>query len=66
MNRIPVDSSNIVSIGYESGLLEVEFKNGTYQYPGVSEELAGAFMASDSKGKFFSQFIRPGFQGEKV
>jgi len=66
MNRIPVDSSNIISIGYEPGLLEVEFKNGVYQYPGVPEELGGALMAADSKGKFFARFILPVYTGEKL
>jgi hypothetical protein len=67
MDHIPVESSNIASIGYEPEVLEVTFKSGdTFRYPGVPEELAGAFMNSDSKGQFFARFIRPMYQGERA
>ena len=36
MYRIPVSSSNLASVGYEGGILEIEFKSGSvYQYSGV-------------------------------
>ena len=42
MNRQPVESSNVESVGWENGTLEVEFKNlkginPVYQYSPVSE-----------------------------
>lgn len=42
MNRQPVESSNIESVGWENETLEVEFKNkksvnSVYQYKPVSE-----------------------------
>lgn len=61
MERIPVTSSNILSIGYdeESQCLEVEFLNmSVYQYLGVPPEVHESFVASSSKGSFFHQTIK--------
>jgi hypothetical protein len=39
MERVPVSSSNLISVGYEpsSEILEVEFKGGVYQYYNVPQ-----------------------------
>lgn len=59
MYRIPVDSSNIKSVGFDSNTLEVEFHSGgIYQYYGVPTDVYHYFMNAPSKGKFFHQFIR--------
>lgn len=61
MERVPVSSSNILSIGYDqdSQTLEVEFTNmSVYQYHGVSPEVHEAFMAAESKGAFLHQTIK--------
>ncbi len=61
MTRTSVESSNIKSIGYEAKTrtLEVEFNTGkVYQYFNVFSDEYDALMASDSKGKYFGQFIR--------
>lgn len=61
MNREAVSSSNIMSIGYDSGseTLEIEFKDGSvYQYYNVSEHLYEQFKASSSKGQFFHVYIK--------
>jgi hypothetical protein len=53
MDRTPVTSSNVCSIGYDidSQTLEVEFNNGAvYQYSGVPEYEYTGLMDSDSKG----------------
>ena len=61
-----VESSNIAAIGYKDGVLSVEFKSGaTYDYHGVSPDLHAQFMSADSHGRFFSQHIRPKFDGKK-
>lgn len=60
MERVPVTSSNIASIGFDpdTQTLEVEFTNGdVYQYMGVPADVHEAFMASDSKGKFRHAYI---------
>jgi KTSC domain len=60
MDRIPVASSNIVSIGYDpdSSILEVEFRNAIYQYFGVPASVFHGLMNAASKGSFFDQYVR--------
>ena len=62
MERIPVSSTNIASVGYDknSNLLEIEFlKNGrVYRYEGVPEYVYNDFMGSSSLGKYFNQYIK--------
>ena len=61
MERVPVSSSNIASIGFDPGsqTLEVEFLSGTiYQYFGVPDYVYDSFLNSGSKGSFFNHEIR--------
>ena len=58
MYRIPVSSSNLVSVGYESGTLEVEFKDSIYQYHNVPESLYRGLMSASSKGSYLDQYIK--------
>ena len=61
MDRIPVDSSNITSIGYdeETTILEIEFKSGSiYAYYDVPFSLYVQLMNAPSKGKFFNTHIK--------
>jgi hypothetical protein len=62
MKRIPVTSSMITSIGYENGILEVEFiTNGSiYQYFGVPESVYNSLMAASSHGQYFDANIKKG------
>jgi len=68
MNRIHVESSNIVSMGYDPDeqILEVEFKNGVYQYIGVKPDVHQAMIEADSKGKYFTSVIKPNYLYHKV
>ena len=61
MKRIPVDSSNISSIGYDenSNTLEVEFNNGTvYQYFDVPISVYNGIIEASSKGQYLAQHIK--------
>lgn len=61
MNRTPVRSSNIRSVGYDPNTrtLEVEFNNdGVYQYSGVPETIYQGFMRAASKGSYFHDHIK--------
>ncbi len=61
MDRKPIKSSNIRSVGWKENVLEVEFTNGTiYQYDGVTENLYNYMMESESVGKFFAARIKGG------
>lgn len=60
---VPVDSSQVAAVGYDAGTktLAVQFKHGArafYHYPNVEPETHAAFMASESKGIFFSEHIK--------
>lgn len=55
MNRRPVSSSRISSVGWENDTLEVEFKNGKiYQYFNVSQSEYQNFLNSASLGSALS------------
>lgn len=61
MERTPVSSSNISSIGYDvdSQILEIEFHGGSvYSYSGVPLGEYEGIMNADSKGKYFHANIR--------
>ena len=61
MEREPVDSSTMKSVGYEdrSRILEVEFQSeAAYQYLGVSAKIHQELMAAESKGQYFNREIR--------
>jgi len=61
LERIPVDSSNIGSVGYDEDeeMLEVEFLNGTiYEYEGVPREVYEELMRASSHGSYFYWSIR--------
>jgi hypothetical protein len=69
MERDPVSSSNLVSIGYDPGseILEVEFKAGTvYQYLNVPSFMHERLMSADSIGKYFNIEIKNAYPCEKV
>lgn len=67
MERIPVSSSNLASVGYQDGILEIAFKSGSvYQYTGVPESVYDALMSAPSHGKFFAAFIRNNYPYRQV
>lgn len=69
MNRTPVTSSNIKSIGHDpaTNTLEVEFNTGgIYQYGGVSAEKHQALVGAESIGKHFGQHIKSAYPVTKV
>lgn len=69
MNRIPVNSSNIRSIGYDNqtAILEVEFTSSdVYQYFSVPEYLYQKFLQAPSHGEFLNEHIRYNYRYQKV
>ena len=59
MIRRQVVSSNVESIGYENGILEVEFVGGSiYHYFGVTEGLFYEFLNAPSKGQFVNYVLK--------
>lgn len=59
MEMIPVQSSNIASIGYESGTMHIRFHSGgLYTYSDVPEFLYMELMSAASKGRYFHAHIK--------
>lgn len=69
MNRQPVTSSNIASIGYDadSQTLEIEFLNGgVYQYFDVPQHVHEELMNADSHGQYLAQNIKGVYRYSKI
>lgn len=69
MHRIPVTSSNILSIGYDPqpAILEVEFTSGdVYQYFNVPEHLYSELINASSCGQFLNEYIKYSYRYQKV
>lgn len=69
MNRQPVTSSNIASIGYDadSQTLEIEFLNGgVYQYFDVPQHVHQELMNASSHGQYLAQNIKGIYRFSKV
>lgn len=69
MNRQPVTSSNIASIGYDanSQTLEIEFLNGgVYQYFDVPQHVHEELMNASSHGQYLAQNIKGIYRYTKV
>ena len=67
MDRTPVSSKNIASIGYEDGILEIEFNSGgIYQYDGVPKEVYSSLIDAKSIGSYFHHNIRDRYPTTKV
>jgi hypothetical protein len=70
MNRIPVSSSNLASVGYDPATqtLEIEFLHGAiYQYSGVPSSVYEGLMAADSHGTYFDRYVKKaGYRYQKI
>jgi hypothetical protein len=67
MNRIKVSSSNVNSVGYSEGVLEVEFKNKSiYLYKNVPEFLFAQLLRARSKGRFLKEYIEKRYNYRKI
>lgn len=73
MQRKPITSSNICSVGYDphTDMLEIEFASGSlYRYSGVPADVYHAMLDVEregaSVGTFFARFIKPRFACKRV
>lgn len=69
MEREPVSSSNLASVGYnpDSETLEVEFKNGNiYEYYNVPLFMHERLMQAGSVGTFFNAEIKDNYAWSKI
>ena len=68
MDRNAIASSNLESVGYDNGTLEVEFNHGgIYQYYDVPEHIYHGLFDAPSAGQFFDVNVKKaGYRYEKV
>jgi hypothetical protein len=69
MDWTRVASTHIAQVAYEEGTqrLGVRFADGSeYEYHNVPVEVVEAFMSSPSKGHFFKDRIKGGFEFERM
>ena len=69
LRRVAVNSEAIRSIGYhhKTRTLEVQFRSGdTYRYSKVPKPIYDAFVAAESKGRFFQEQVRGRYDYWKV
>ncbi len=69
MDRLSVNSSNVLSVGYDSEnmILEVEFLKGTvYQYYNVPEHIYSDLLSSESIGGFLHSHVKGAFSYSQV
>jgi hypothetical protein len=61
--RVPVRSSNLVSVGYDwtDCTLEVEFRVGIYQYFDVTPVVHQQLMSAASHGRYLARIIKPSY-----
>jgi len=68
MERISVESSNLVSVGYDEGasILEIEFTGAVYQYFDVPLYVYEELMNSDSKGSYLHINVKSTYSYEQI
>lgn len=69
MERIPLDSEALTSVGYDAArlVLEVEFTSGrVYRYLGVPRHEVERLLQARSRGAYFSERVRDRYPCEQV
>jgi hypothetical protein len=67
MNRQPVSSSNLRSVGWEDSVLEIEFLDGSiYQYFDVPEAVYVGLIQAESAGRYFWANVRGAYRYARV
>jgi KTSC domain-containing protein len=69
MHRQHVDSTGVLSVGYDdwTKTLEIEYAGGAvYDYSQVPEVLYRDLLAASSKRQFVDLYIKPYFEYEKI
>ena len=69
MDRAPVKSSNVSSVGYDpkSKTMEVEFKDGSiYHYHGVDSTTHSDLISAKSVGKYIHAHVKGQYKHSKI
>ena len=65
---IPVESSNIISVGYDemTSSMYVKYPSGTYKYDDVKKSVYENLLTSPSKGRFMNENIKGQYNYSRV
>ncbi len=69
MERQPVQSCNLKSVGYDNTLknLEIEFHSGLiYQYQNVPSQIYANLLSAQSTGTFFTDKIKNRYRSKRL
>jgi hypothetical protein len=69
MERTPVASSSVASVGYDAARaeLEIEYRNGrTYRYSQVPPAAYRLLIQAPSIGEYVNRVIKPRFEARSV
>lgn len=66
IERFKIDSSVVISAGYQDGICVLEMPNGHLYSYAMPQADFDAFAAAESKGRHFNTIIRKQFSGSKL
>ena len=66
VDMTPVESSNVVAIGYDDNTLYVKYFSGMYKYDNVPKDVADKLLNADSKGRFMNDYIKCNYNCTKL
>lgn len=68
MNMIPVNSSNLVAVGYDKSTqtLRVKFNSSTYDYYNVPESIFNGLLSAPSKGQYHHAYIKNSYRFNRI
>jgi hypothetical protein len=69
MDRVPVRSTNLASIGYDpgDGILEIEFSSGAiYEYYRVPGRVFDGLLSASSPGLYFASNVKDVYQFRRI
>jgi len=68
MEMIPVSSSNLVAVGYDSvtETLRIQFRSSTYDYFNVPAHIHQGLMNASSKGQYHATYIKNVYQYTRI
>lgn len=69
MQRLPVESSAVASVGYDAvrRTLEIEYAGGAvYRYRGVPQRTYALLLRADSIGAYVNRRVKPYYRCERV
>ena len=68
MRMIPVVSSNLAAVGYDSEnqILTVQFHSGLYEYMNVPESVFNGLLNASSKGQYHAAYIKNAYPYRRI